>query len=49
MAPHHHAARIGGLRQPPDQGEFGIGAFAAHDDRDPMAEAADMGVTKPMV
>ena len=49
MAPHHHAARIGRLRQPPDQGELRIGAVAPHDDLDPMTEPADVGITKPMV
>jgi hypothetical protein len=48
MAPNHNAARIGRLRQPPDQGELRLGAFTAHDDLDPVAEAADMRVAKPM-
>jgi hypothetical protein len=48
MAPNRHAARIGRLRQPPDQGELGIGAFAAHDDLDPVTEPADMGIAQPM-
>lgn len=49
IATNHHTARIGSLRQPPDQGELRIAAFAAHDDLDPMTKPADMGITKPMV